>query len=210
MTPVSHGCGCPVHRARRLVAFCLVGAATCSLLPSRPRPSLLRAEGGGRQTRRDRPCRQGAASDTQPTLLGQYADWARIPRLPRGTRSASRSPAKELEDRASRPQPRSILHVVSSRPAESVKNEVLGCRRLSLQDEPRTRPRRSAMPSSRCIPRTTAPDQEHQRRSAHGRHHAQRGRFDREGHFGRGTQSTDQYSLKGLAQALDKIEQECR
>ena len=27
---------------------------------------------------------------------------------------------------------------------------------------------------------------------------------------GRGTQSTDQFSLKGLAQALDKIEQECK
>jgi invasion protein IalB len=30
------------------------------------------------------------------------------------------------------------------------------------------------------------------------------------GTSGRGTVSTDQYSLKGLAQALDKIEQECR
>ena len=30
------------------------------------------------------------------------------------------------------------------------------------------------------------------------------------GTSGRGTQSTDQYSLKGLAQALDKIEQECK
>jgi invasion protein IalB len=30
------------------------------------------------------------------------------------------------------------------------------------------------------------------------------------GTSGRGTASTDQYSLKGLAQALDKIEQECR
>jgi len=30
------------------------------------------------------------------------------------------------------------------------------------------------------------------------------------GTSGRGTQSTDQYSLKGLAQALDKIQQECR
>jgi invasion protein IalB len=30
------------------------------------------------------------------------------------------------------------------------------------------------------------------------------------GTSGRGTQSTDQFSLKGLAQALDKIEQECR
>jgi invasion protein IalB len=30
------------------------------------------------------------------------------------------------------------------------------------------------------------------------------------GTSGRGSQSMDQYSLKGLAQALDKIEQECR
>ena len=30
------------------------------------------------------------------------------------------------------------------------------------------------------------------------------------GTSGRGTTSTDQYSLKGLAQALDKIEQECK
>jgi hypothetical protein len=30
------------------------------------------------------------------------------------------------------------------------------------------------------------------------------------GTSGRGTQSTDQYSLKGLAQALDKIEQDCK
>jgi hypothetical protein len=31
-----------------------------------------------------------------------------------------------------------------------------------------------------------------------------------QGTSGRGTTSTDQYSLKGLAQALDKIEQECK
>ena len=30
------------------------------------------------------------------------------------------------------------------------------------------------------------------------------------GTSGRGTQSTDQYSLKGLAQALDRAEQECK
>src|SRR6266403_3612632 len=30
------------------------------------------------------------------------------------------------------------------------------------------------------------------------------------GTSGRGTESTDQYSLKGLAQALDKIEQDCK
>jgi invasion protein IalB len=30
------------------------------------------------------------------------------------------------------------------------------------------------------------------------------------GTSGRGRTSTDQYSLKGLAQALDKIEQECK
>jgi hypothetical protein len=30
------------------------------------------------------------------------------------------------------------------------------------------------------------------------------------GTSGRGTQSTDQYSLKGLAQALDKVDKECR
>jgi invasion protein IalB len=30
------------------------------------------------------------------------------------------------------------------------------------------------------------------------------------GTSGRGTTSTDQYSLQGLAQALDKIEQECK
>ena len=30
------------------------------------------------------------------------------------------------------------------------------------------------------------------------------------GTSGRGTQSTDQYSLQGLAQALDRAEQECK
>jgi hypothetical protein len=30
------------------------------------------------------------------------------------------------------------------------------------------------------------------------------------GTSGRGTQSTDQYSLKGLAQALERVDQECR
>jgi hypothetical protein len=30
------------------------------------------------------------------------------------------------------------------------------------------------------------------------------------GTSGRGTQSIDEYSLKGLAQALDKIDKECR
>ena len=30
------------------------------------------------------------------------------------------------------------------------------------------------------------------------------------GTSGRGTQSTDQYSLKGLSQALDRVDQECK
>ena len=46
--------------------------------------------------------------------------------------------------------------------------------------------------------------------AAHGRRHAQGCDLTVKGTSGRGTTSTDQYSLKGLAQALDKIEQECK
>ncbi len=152
-----------------------------------------------------------AATDTQPTLLGQYADWGAYTASPGGNKVcfALAKPKISKTEPPGRSRDPSYMFV-SSRPAESVKNEIsvivgypfktssdataeIGNTKFAMYTQNDGAWIKNVTEEARMV--------DAMRKG---------GDLTVKGTSGRGTQSTDQYSLKGLAQALDKIEQECQ
>jgi hypothetical protein len=152
-----------------------------------------------------------AGADAQPTLLGQYADWGAYTASPAGRKIcfALAKPKLSKTEPAGRTRDQSYMFV-SSRPAEKVKNEVsviigypfktssdvtaeVGSTRFAMYTQNDGAWIKNVTEEARMVD-------------------AMRKGTDLtvKGTSGRGTQSTDQYSLKGLAQALDRLDQECR
>ncbi|HEY7246188.1 MAG TPA: invasion associated locus B family protein [Xanthobacteraceae bacterium] len=153
----------------------------------------------------------GAAAETHPTLLGQYADWGAYTASPGGNKIcfALAKPKSSKTEPAGRSRDPSYMFV-SSRPAEKVRNEVsvivgypfktssdataeIGAAKFAMYTQNDGAWIKNLNEEARML--------DAMRKG---------GDLTVKGTSGRGTQSTDQYSLKGLAQALDKIEQECR
>ncbi len=157
------------------------------------------------------PAAAATGTDTQPKLLGQYADWGAYTAAPGGKKIcfALAKPKSSKTEPPGRSRDASYMFV-SSRPAENVKNEVsvvvgypfrtssdataeIGAAKFAMYTQNdgawiKNRPEEVRMVDAM----------------------RKGGDLTVKGTSGRGTQSIDQYSLKGLAQALDKIEQECR
>jgi len=149
--------------------------------------------------------------DGQPTLLGQYGDWGAYAAVPGGKKvcfalakpkSSSTNPPGRKRDPA--------YVFISHRPAENVKNEVsviigypfksasdataeIGTAKFAMYTQNDGAWIKNVAEEARMI--------DAMRKGAD---------LTVKGTSGRGTQSTDQYSLKGLAQALDRAEQECK
>jgi hypothetical protein len=176
--------------------------------PAAPKPAAPKAAAKPAATA---PAATGAASDTQPTLLGQYADWGAYTASPGGNKIcfALAKPKSSKTEPAGRSRDPSYMFV-SSRPAESVKNEVsvvvgypfktssdataeIGNAKFAMYTQNDGAWIKNINEEARMV--------DTMRKG---------GDLTVKGTSGRGTQSTDQYSLKGLAQALDKIQQECR
>jgi invasion protein IalB len=153
----------------------------------------------------------GASGDAQPTLLGQYGDWGAYWASPNGRKicfsiakpkSAQTNPAGRKRDQA--------YMFVSDRPGEKVSNEVsviigypfkpssdataeIGTDKFAMYVLNDGAWIKNVAEEARMID-------------------AMRKGSDLtvKGVSERGTESTDQYSLKGLAQAIDRASQECR
>jgi hypothetical protein len=149
--------------------------------------------------------------DVQPTLLGQYADWGAYTASPGGNKVcfALAKPKTTTLEPAGRTRGPSYLFV-STRPTDKVKNEVsviIGYPFKSTSDAAaEIGPAKFAMYTQNdgAWIKNVAEEARMVDAMRKGADLTVRGTS------GRGTQSTDQYSLKGLAQALDKIEQECK
>jgi invasion protein IalB len=152
-----------------------------------------------------------AAGDAQPTLLGQYGDWGAYTASPGGNKVcfALAKPKTTKTEPEGRKRDQSYVFV-STRPADKVKNEVsviigypfktssdataeVGTAKFAMYTKDDGAWIKNAGEEARMV--------DAMRKGAD---------LTVKGTSGRGTQSTDQYSLKGLAQALDKIEQECK
>jgi len=151
------------------------------------------------------------AGQTQPNLLGQYGDWGAYSASPGGRKIcfALAKPKTSKTEPVGRTRDQSYMFV-SSRPAENVKNEVsviigypfktssdataeIGSTKFAMYTQNDGAWIKNVTEEARMVD-------------------AMRKGSDLtvKGTSGRGTQSTDQYSLKGLAQALDKVDLECR
>jgi hypothetical protein len=149
--------------------------------------------------------------EVQPTLLGQYGDWGAYTATPGGKKVcfALAKPKTAKTEPEGRKRDQSYVFV-STRPAEKVKNEVsiiigypfktssdataeIGSAKFAMYTQNDGAWIKNVAEEVRMI--------DAMRKGAD---------LTVKGTSGRGTTSTDQYSLKGLAQALDKIEQECK
>ena len=151
------------------------------------------------------------AADAGATLLGQYGDWGAYTASPGGHKVcfALAKPKATKTEPVGRKRDPSYLFV-STRPSENVKNEVsviigypfktssdataeIGGAKFAMYTQNDGAWIKNVAEEVRMV--------DAMRKGAD---------LTVKGTSGRGTQSTDQYSLKGLAQALDKIDQECR
>ena len=149
--------------------------------------------------------------DTEPKLLGQYSDWGAYTASPGGNKicfalgkpkTATIEPAGRKRDPA--------YFFVSTRPADNVKNEVS----VIIGYPFKTSTDATAEVGSAKFAMYTQDDGAWIKNVAEEARMVEAMRKGAEltikGSSGRGAQSVDQYSLKGLSQALDKIDQECR
>ena len=151
------------------------------------------------------------AQGDQPTLLGQYSDWGAYTASPGGKKVCFvlAKPKSSQTNPPNRPRDPAYMFI-SSRPAENVRNEVsiiigypfkpssdataeIGTAKFAMYTQNDGAWIKNVGEEARMV--------DAMRKGAD---------LTVKGTSGRGTQSTDQYSLKGLAQALDKIEQECK
>ena len=151
------------------------------------------------------------AGAAQPTLLGQYGDWGAYTASPGGSKvcfALAKPKTTKIEPAGRKRDPSYVF--VSIRPAENVKNEVsviigypfktssdataeVGTTKFAMYTQNDGAWIKNVAEEARMV--------DAMRKGAD---------LTVKGTSGRGTASTDQYSLKGLAQALDKIEQECK
>lgn len=147
----------------------------------------------------------------QPTLLGQYGDWGAYAASPGGGKvcfALAKPKTTKIEPPGGKRDPSYVF--VSTRPAENVKNEVsviigypfktssdataeVGAVKFAMYTQKDGAWIKNVAEEARMV--------DAMRKGAD---------LTVKGTSGRGTASIDQYSLKGLAQALEKIEQECK
>lgn len=151
-----------------------------------------------------------SGEDGQPGLLGQYGEWGAYAGTSAGRKVcfALAKPASSQTNPPGRPRDPTYIFV-STRPAENVRNEVsvvigytfkpngavaeVGEVRFAMQTQNDGGWLKNASDETRIV--------EAMRRSPE---------LIVKGVSGKGTQTTDRYSLKGLTQALDRVAQECR
>jgi invasion protein IalB len=151
------------------------------------------------------------ASDSQPTLLGTYGDWGAYTAAPGGKKicfALAKPKSSKTEPAGRKRDPAYIF--ISTRPAENVKNEIsviigypfkpssdataeIGAAKFAMYTQNDGAWIKNVAEEARMI--------EAMRKGSD---------LTVKGMSGRGTASTDQFSLKGVAQALDRAEQECK
>jgi invasion protein IalB len=151
------------------------------------------------------------AGETQPTLLGQYGDWGAYTASPAGHKVcfALAKPKVTKTEPAGRKRDPSYMFI-STRPGENVRNEVsvvigypfkassdataeIGTAKFAMYTQNDGAWIKNVAEEARMV--------DAMRKGAD---------LTVKGMSGKGATSTDQYSLKGLAQALDKVGQECK
>jgi len=152
-----------------------------------------------------------AAGGVKPTLLGQYGEWGAYTASPGGKKVcfAIAKPASSTTEPPGRPRNPSYMFI-SSRPAEKVSNEVSII--IGYPFKPNSDA--TAEVGSTSFALYTQQDGAWIKNAAEESHMVDAMRAGQsavvKGVSAKGTKSVDTFSLKGLAQALDRTDQECR
>ncbi|HWF93644.1 MAG TPA: invasion associated locus B family protein [Xanthobacteraceae bacterium] len=157
------------------------------------------------------PAAAPASGEAQPTLLGQYGDWGAYAATPNGhkvcfsiakPKASQTNPAGRKRDQA--------YVFISDRPTENVRNEVSVI--IGYPFKPSTDA--SAEIGADKFAMYTLNDGAWIKNVAEEARMVDSMRKGSDltvkGVSGHGTESTDQYSLKGLSQAIDRAAQECK
>jgi hypothetical protein len=152
-----------------------------------------------------------AAGDGQPTLLGKYGEWGAYTATPGGTKVCFAIAAPGSSQTNPPNRPRDPAHVfISTRPAEKVKDEVSVI--IGYSFKPNTEATVAIGPASFAM--YTQNDGAWIKNAADEARMVEALRKGSDvvvkGTSVKGTQTTDTFSLKGLAQAVDRIDQECK
>jgi hypothetical protein len=151
------------------------------------------------------------AGAVKPTLLGQFGDWGAYTASPGGKKVcfAIAKPANAETKPADRPRNQPYMFI-STRPADKVANEVS----VIVGYPFKTSSEASADVGSTTFALYTQGDGAWIKNAAEEAHMVDAMRQGEQavvkGMSSHGTQSTDTYALKGLAEALDRVAQECR
>jgi hypothetical protein len=178
--------------------------------PAKPRPQAAQAT----KPATTAPVTQASAPATggvQPLLLGQYGDWGAYMATPSGKKVcfALAKPSASQTNPGNRPRDAAYMFI-SSRPIEKVKDEVSII--IGYGFKPNTDATIDLAGSNFAM--YTQNDGAWIKNAAEEARLVESMRKGADlmvkGTSARGTQSTDTYSLKGLAQALDRVGQECK
>jgi Invasion associated locus B (IalB) protein len=152
-----------------------------------------------------------ATGGAQPKLLGQYGDWGAYTASPGGKKVcfALAKPASSETTPPNRPRNPAYMFI-STRPADKVTNEVS----IIVGYPFKAGSEASAQVGSTTFALYTQQDGAWIKNAAEEAHMVEAMRSGQtaviKGASAKGTQSTDTYSLRGLAQALDRTGQECK
>jgi len=171
--------------------------------PAKPKPAATAAQAA--------PAPAPSTGGVQPTLLGQFGDWGAYTASPAGKKVcfALAKPANSHTQPANRPRDPAYMFV-SSRPGEKVRDEVSVI--FGYGFKPNADANIEISGASYAM--YTQADGAWIKNAAEEKSLVDTMRKGQDltvkGTSAKGTASTDVYSLKGLAQALDRVGQECR
>jgi hypothetical protein len=152
-----------------------------------------------------------AAGSDQPTLLGQYGEWGAYSATPGGKKVcfAIAKPGSSQTTPANRPRDPAFLFL-STRPGEKVKEEVSVIIGYGFKPSSEA----TAAVGTTTFAMYTQDDGAWVKNAADETKMVEAMRKGADvvvkGTSAKGTQSTDTFSLKGIAQALDRVGQECK
>jgi len=186
-------------------------AAAWAGLPAAAQAPAKAATKGAAPKQAPAPAPAGAPAGGQPALLGQYGDWGAYAAASGGGKVcyALATPGNTRTTPPNRPRDPTYLFI-STRPAENVRNEVSVIIGYTLKPDSEVNVEIGA---NKFVMYTKA-DGAWVGNAAEEARMVETMRKGADivvtGTSARGTQSTDRYSLKGLAQALDRTAKECK
>jgi len=200
-----------------LMAACLLAAPAAlaqQAAPAKPAPAAKPAAAPAKPAAKPAPAAQPAAAapgGAPPTLLGMYGDWGAYTALPGGKKVcfALAKPSSSQTVPAGRPRDTAYFFV-STRPSEKVKEEVSII--IGYPFKPNSDAAVAVGPVNFAL--YTQNDGAWIKNAAEEARMVDAMRKGSDvtvkGESGKGTKTSDTFSLKGLSQALDRIGQECR